>query len=130
MSEQVVITGIGCVSCFGMGHRALIDAIGSGSSGIAPITRFDTADCRSRSAATIRHFDPAAFISPLKLRRVDAVGRGALARTRLAAVMAERAGGIVLVSHDRALLEDAVTEIAELDRRTGQARHYRGGWDA
>ncbi len=83
MSERVVITGIGCVSSFGMGHRAFIDAIGSGSSGIAPITRFDTAGCRSRSAATIRDFDPAAFISPLKLRRVDAVGRVALACTRL-----------------------------------------------
>ncbi len=83
MSERVVITGIGCVSSFGMGHRALIDAIGSGSSGIAPITGFDTAGCRSRSAATIRDFDPAAFISPLKLRRVDAVGRVALACTRL-----------------------------------------------
>src|SRR6266852_6405333 len=83
MSERVVITGIGCVSCFGVGHRALSDAIGSGSSGIARITRFDTADCRSRSAATIRDFDPVAFISPLKLRRVDAVGRVALACTRL-----------------------------------------------
>src|SRR5882672_7219459 len=83
MPERVVITGIGCVSCFGMGHRALIEGIGSGSSGIAPITRFDTADCRSRRAATIRDFDPAAFISPLKLRRVDAVGRVALACTRL-----------------------------------------------
>ena len=29
MSERVVITGIGCISCFGIGHRALIDAIGS-----------------------------------------------------------------------------------------------------
>ncbi len=83
MSERVVITGIGCVSCFGVGHRALIDAIGSGGSGIAAITRFDTTDCRSRSAATIRDFDPAAFFSPLKLRRVDAVGRVALACTRL-----------------------------------------------
>jgi len=83
MPERVVITGIGCVSCFGMGHRALIEGIGSGSSGIAPITRFDTADCRSRRAATIRDFDPAAFISPLKLRRVDAVGRVAIACTRL-----------------------------------------------
>jgi 3-oxoacyl-[acyl-carrier-protein] synthase II len=91
MSERVVITGIGCVSCFGMGHRALIDAIGSGSSGIAPITRFDTAECRSRCAAMIRDFDPAAFIPPLKLRRVDAVGRVALACTRL---LFEDAGGV------------------------------------
>ena len=83
MSERVVITGIGCVSCFGIGYRALIDAIGSGLSGIAPITRFDTADCQSHCAVIIRDFDPGAFISPLKLRRVDAVGRVALACTRI-----------------------------------------------
>jgi len=83
MSERVVITGIGCVSSFGMGHRAFIDAIRSCRSGIVPITRFDTSECRSHCAATIRDFDPAAFISPLKLRRVDAVGRVALACTRL-----------------------------------------------
>ena len=83
MSERVAITGIGCVSSFGIGHRAFIDAIGSGRSGIAPITRFDTAGCRSHCAAAIRDFDPAAFIPPLKLRRIDAVGRVALACTRL-----------------------------------------------
>jgi 3-oxoacyl-[acyl-carrier-protein] synthase II len=83
MSERVVITGIGCVSSFGIGHRAFIDAIGSGQSGIAPIARFDTTACRSHCAATIRDFDPAAFVAPLKLRRVDAVGRVALACTRL-----------------------------------------------
>jgi len=66
-----------------MGHRALIDSIESASTGIAPITRFDTADCESHSAAIIRDFDPAAFISPLKLRRVDAVGRVAIACTHL-----------------------------------------------
>ncbi|HEY6211391.1 MAG TPA: beta-ketoacyl synthase N-terminal-like domain-containing protein, partial [Vicinamibacterales bacterium] len=83
MSERVAITGIGCVSCFGRGHGAFIDAILSGCSGIAPITRFDTSDCRSHNAAMIRGFDPAEFIAPLKLRRVDAVGRVALACTRL-----------------------------------------------
>ena len=66
-----------------MGYRAFIDAIRSGRSGIVPITRFDTAECRSHCAATIRDFDPTAFFSPLKLRRVDAVGRVALACTRL-----------------------------------------------
>jgi 3-oxoacyl-[acyl-carrier-protein] synthase II len=83
MSERVVITGIGCVSCFGMGHRAFIAAIGSGASGIAPISQFNTADCHSRTAAMIRDFDPAAFFSPLKLRRVDAVGRIALTSAHL-----------------------------------------------
>src|ERR1035437_2571402 len=83
MSERVAITGIVCVSSFGIGYRAFIDAIGSGRSGIVPITRFDTAECRSHCAATIRDFDPTAFFPPLKPRRVDAVGRVALACTRL-----------------------------------------------
>jgi 3-oxoacyl-[acyl-carrier-protein] synthase II len=91
MSERVVITGIGCISCFGLGHHALVDAINSGTSGVAPITRFDTANCRSHCAATIRAFDPAAFIPPLKLRRVDAVGRVALACARL---LFEDSGGV------------------------------------
>lgn len=83
MSERAVITAIGCISSFGLGHRAFVDAIGSGRSGIAPIDRFDTTTCRSHCGATIRGFDPAAFISPLKLRRVDAAGRLALGCARL-----------------------------------------------
>jgi 3-oxoacyl-[acyl-carrier-protein] synthase II len=97
MSERVVITGIGCVSCFGIGHQAIIDGIESGSSGIAPITRFDTGNCRSHCAAVIRDFDPAAFISPLKLRRIDAVGRVALACTRL---LLEDAGSVPVAGRD------------------------------
>jgi ATPase subunit of ABC transporter with duplicated ATPase domains len=49
---------------------------------------------------------------------------------RLTAVLAERAGGVVLVSHDRALLAQAADELLELDPRTGRATRYAGGWDA
>jgi len=83
MFERVVITGISSISCFGLGHQAFVEAIRSSRCGIAPVTSFDTADCRSHCAALIRGFDPAAFISPLKLRKIDAVGRVALASTRL-----------------------------------------------
>jgi ATPase subunit of ABC transporter with duplicated ATPase domains len=48
---------------------------------------------------------------------------------RLATLLTARSGGVVLVSHDRTLLADTVTEIVELDRRTGRAEHYRGGWE-
>ena len=83
MRQRVVVTGIGCISPFGVGHRALVDALAAGRSGIRPITAFDTSSCRSHSAATLADFDPASFISPLKLRRVDRVGRVALACARL-----------------------------------------------
>jgi ATPase subunit of ABC transporter with duplicated ATPase domains len=48
---------------------------------------------------------------------------------QLTTLLAARSGGMVLVSHDRALLADTVTAVAELDRHTGRAEHYRGGWD-
>ena len=49
---------------------------------------------------------------------------------RLTQLLAERDGGIVLVSHDRALLAAAAQEIVALDARTGTATAYAGGWDA
>jgi ATPase subunit of ABC transporter with duplicated ATPase domains len=49
---------------------------------------------------------------------------------RLAALLRERAGGVVMVSHDRALLGEAARELVELDLHTGQATHYGGGWEA
>jgi ATPase subunit of ABC transporter with duplicated ATPase domains len=49
---------------------------------------------------------------------------------RLEALLAERSGGVVLVSHDRAFLAETVDEIVELDPRTGAATAHAGGWDA
>jgi ATPase subunit of ABC transporter with duplicated ATPase domains len=49
---------------------------------------------------------------------------------RLTSVLAERAGGVVLVSHDRALLADTVNEVWQLDAYTGRAKVYAGGWEA
>lgn len=84
MRERVVLTGIGCISSFGVGHRRFVEALLAGRSGVAPIAGFDTSGCRSHRAAMIQDFDPAAFIPPMKLRRVDEVGRLALVCARLA----------------------------------------------
>jgi 3-oxoacyl-[acyl-carrier-protein] synthase II len=96
MRQRVVITGIGCITSFGIGPRALIDALMARRSGIRPIAAFDTSSCRSHSAAMLEGFEPTAFIAPLKLRRVDAVGRLALVCARLllddAAISLDAAG--------------------------------------
>jgi len=84
MQERVVITGIGCVSTFGVGHRVYADALLAGCTGIDLVTDFDTADCRAHRIAKLREFDPTRFIPPMKLRRIDQVGRLALACARLA----------------------------------------------
>lgn len=44
---------------------------------------------------------------------------------RLAALLTGRAGGVVLVSHDRTLLAASVSEIVELDRHTGTPARQR-----
>ncbi|HET6506417.1 MAG TPA: ABC-F family ATP-binding cassette domain-containing protein [Baekduia sp.] len=49
---------------------------------------------------------------------------------RLAQLLAQRSGGVVLVSHDRALLERSAESLLELDGRTGTATAYAGGWEA
>ena len=49
---------------------------------------------------------------------------------RLAELLAGHRGGVVLVSHDRALLERSADTLLELDARTGKATHYGGGWAA
>jgi len=47
---------------------------------------------------------------------------------RLQAWVAGRAGGLVLVSHDRAFLERTVTTVLELDGHRHTAREFGGGW--
>jgi ATPase subunit of ABC transporter with duplicated ATPase domains len=49
---------------------------------------------------------------------------------RLTTLLTARRGGVVMASHDRALLADTISETVELDRQTGRATHYRGGWTA
>ena len=47
---------------------------------------------------------------------------------RLQAWVGRRAGGMVVVSHDRAFLEQTVTTVLELDEHDHTAREYGGGW--
>jgi len=47
---------------------------------------------------------------------------------RLERFVAERPGGAVIVSHDRAFLEATVTRVLELDEITHRAQEYGGGW--
>ncbi len=47
---------------------------------------------------------------------------------RLERFLAEFAGGVVVVSHDRAFLGRAVTKIVELQEGSGTVAEYAGGW--
>jgi 3-oxoacyl-[acyl-carrier-protein] synthase II len=88
MSGLLAITGAGCISAFGIGAAALIEALCAGLTGVRPVASFGTSSLRSHSAAEIHGFDPAEFIAPAKLRRIDRTGRLAVASTGLALAQA------------------------------------------
>ena len=84
VQSPVGVSGLGVVSAFGTTHAAFVSALLEGRSAIAPIVGFDTDGCRTRIAAQASGFEPTAWISPMKLRRLDRTGVYAVALTRLA----------------------------------------------
>jgi 3-oxoacyl-(acyl-carrier-protein) synthase len=80
----VSVSGIGVVSAFGTTHAAFTSALLEGRSGIAPISGFDTSGCRTTLAVQANGFEPTAWVSPMRLRRLDRTGVYAVAVTRLA----------------------------------------------
>ncbi len=85
MRDPVVVTGLGLLSSLGTGADAFVDGLVAGRSGIEPVSTFSTEGCRAHTAALIRDFEPSRYVDPLKLRRLDEVGRLALVACRLAA---------------------------------------------
>jgi 3-oxoacyl-[acyl-carrier-protein] synthase II len=84
MQRPVNVVGIGIVSPFGTAHAHFTDALLDARTGIAPVTGFDTNDCRSTLAANVTAFDASTWIAPMKLRRMDRTGAYAISAARLA----------------------------------------------
>jgi 3-oxoacyl-(acyl-carrier-protein) synthase len=92
----VAVSGIGVVSAFGASSEAYRDALLCGRSGIAPLTGFQTAGCRSILAAEVAGFEASVYVPPMKLRRMDRTSAYAVAASKLAlddARTSIRAGG-------------------------------------
>jgi 3-oxoacyl-[acyl-carrier-protein] synthase II len=82
--SRVAITGIGVVAPGAIGVDAFRELLASGRSAAAPIDRFDTDGLSAHNAALVRDFKPRDFIAPMKLRRMNALSRYAVAAARLA----------------------------------------------
>jgi 3-oxoacyl-[acyl-carrier-protein] synthase II len=68
---RIVVTGIGIVSPVGCDAPSTWDAIVSGTSGIAGITRFDPAGYQTTFAGEVKHFDPIDRLGRKDARRTD-----------------------------------------------------------
>src|SRR5258707_3394503 len=82
--RRVVITGIGPITCIGHGRENFWNAILAEKSGINSIASFDPSVFRVRSAGEIRDWDPEAFFSPHRLKRLDRYAQFAVVSAQLA----------------------------------------------
>jgi len=69
--RRVVVTGMGVLSCLGVGKDLFWDGLINGRSGIGPITRFDASEFRCRVAGEIPDFDISDYMSPKDAKRMD-----------------------------------------------------------
>jgi len=71
MRKRVVVTGLGCVSPVGNNVKDAWQALLAGKSGAAPITAFDASAHKTRFAAEVKGFDPAALFGTKDARKMD-----------------------------------------------------------
>lgn len=104
MKRRVVVTGVGALSCLGIGIDANWNALVEGKSGIGLISRFDTTNFPTKIAGEIKNFDPTVFIEAKEIKKMDLFIQYALAATD----MALKDAGL---STDRALGDNAGVHI-------------------
>lgn len=95
--RRVVVTGLGCVTAFGVGKRTLFDSLVAGKPAVSLISSFDTSDFKTKIAAEIKNFDPEPYFPKSETRKMDRF-------TQFAAVAAKNA------------LEDSGINIEKLDK--------------
>jgi 3-oxoacyl-[acyl-carrier-protein] synthase II len=69
--RRVVVTGLGIVCPIGNTISEAWSNALAGKSGINRITRFDASSLASQIAGEVRDFDPATYLSPKEIRRMD-----------------------------------------------------------
>ena len=85
MKRRVVVTGLGVIAPNGVGKEEFWGAIKSGKSGITRISRFDPARLTSQCAGEVTGFDPADYIAPKRLKRMDRTSHLAVSAAKMAA---------------------------------------------
>ncbi|MCX2732043.1 beta-ketoacyl-[acyl-carrier-protein] synthase family protein [Saccharopolyspora sp. NFXS83] len=119
MSEQqqthrrVVITGLGVVTCLGVGVEEFRDGLRSGRSGVTPLVSFDTTGFAHANSCEITEFAPAEY-----MHRVDPeeLGRASQFSVAAARMAAEDAGmPLDLLRRQRALVSVGTTDAESRD---------------
>ncbi|MCX5709199.1 MAG: beta-ketoacyl-[acyl-carrier-protein] synthase family protein [Candidatus Omnitrophica bacterium] len=83
-NKRVVITGVGVIAANAIGKDAFAKAIFEGVSGIKPISLFDTAEFKAKTAGEVADFKPQDFLGDKGLRTLDRSTKLAASATKLA----------------------------------------------
>ncbi len=94
--RRVVITGLGILSPLGNDLASSWDGIVNGRSGIGMITHFDASTFATRIAGEVKEFDPAQWIGPKDIKKMDPFVHYGVA----AALMAIEDAGLVIEGED------------------------------
>lgn len=89
IARRIVITGVGAVTPLGNDVPSFWAAIQSGTSGVAPIGRWDASTYETTFAAEVRDYDPAPTVGRKESRRMDRYSQFAVTAAREAAASAE-----------------------------------------
>ncbi|MGK0290004.1 MAG: 3-oxoacyl-[acyl-carrier-protein] synthase II [bacterium] len=81
---RVVITGMGVISPIGSTINKFWDSLQNGSSGIRPITSFDTSDTHCKVGGQVQDFDPEQFFKRKQLKSMDRFSQLGLAAALMA----------------------------------------------
>jgi len=69
--RRVAVTGVGVVTCTGVGAGAMWDSLANGHSGITPITHFDASEYPTRFAGYVHDFDSSSVLDSKEARRMS-----------------------------------------------------------
>ena len=125
MPGKVFVTGIGMVTPLGLDTQSSWEALLAGTSGIAPITAFDTDGFETTIAGEAVGFDPTVYTDRKQARRLDRFAQLAVAATaqaleqanlklddpsvdatRVGSVIGSGIGGIITLSEQWAVLAE------------------------
>jgi 3-oxoacyl-[acyl-carrier-protein] synthase II len=79
MGRRVVVTGLGLVTPVGLTVEETWNNLLAGTSGAAPITKFDPARLQVRFACEVKGFDPLAYLERKEAKRMDLFSQFAMA---------------------------------------------------
>ncbi len=84
MRRRVVVTGMGAVTPVGNSVAATWEALISGVSGVAPITKFDATKFPVRFAAEVKDFNPSDYMERKEVKRSDVYTQYAVVASKMA----------------------------------------------